>query len=426
MKRWRTRLLLLAGGAAVAIAIPAFGQRDKAPQSLLPPGFGEPAAVPKEKAPPPERAAPAQTAPATPGATPAAPAAPAAGATSPATAPAPASGAPTTVESDEPAVDDSAAGDLEDLAQTQRPPAIEIPDAARRPTNIVGPLTPANWGLGTDEFGNANGLFLAALMRQLDAPLPSRWTSILLRRALLSRLAGAARRQSGRLGRRARRAAAAHGRGRRRPDPGPVGRRRAIIRRACSRSRRRPRSPPPIPPASARWSRPARGLSHDPVWTARRRRCAPRSRANSARASRFDRPGARPGRRPASTCSSPRRWSAPAPRPAAPSTSTGTGSTRSIPGASASPARSASTIPDRLINGAGPQIQAWLARAPMVPARSTAAGAAVAAALGVFSSHSLVELYSLDARRDRSGRGRTARSARGCAMPGSPATRPRG
>src|SRR4051812_28724693 len=120
MKRWRTRALLLAGGAALAIAIPAFGQRDKGPQSLLPPGFGEPATVPKEKAPPAPATTPSTPAPAPgPGptgvpaaATPAAPAAP---------------GTPTTVESDEPAVDDSAAGDLEAQAQNQPPPAIEIP-----------------------------------------------------------------------------------------------------------------------------------------------------------------------------------------------------------------------------------------------------------------------------------------------------------
>src|SRR5689334_21235119 len=105
MKRWRTSSLLLAGGAALAIGFPvlgpAFGQRDKAPQSLLPPGFGEPAPAPKEKA----AAAPAADRPAPPAATPAAPAqAPAAAppAATPATPAAP--GVPTTVESDEPAV----------------------------------------------------------------------------------------------------------------------------------------------------------------------------------------------------------------------------------------------------------------------------------------------------------------------------------
>ncbi|MEA3065362.1 MAG: hypothetical protein QOJ27_1814, partial [Sphingomonadales bacterium] len=36
MKPWRARLLLLAGGAALAVAIPASGQREKGPESLLP------------------------------------------------------------------------------------------------------------------------------------------------------------------------------------------------------------------------------------------------------------------------------------------------------------------------------------------------------------------------------------------------------
>jgi hypothetical protein len=52
-------------------------------------------------------------------------------------------------------------------------------------------------------------------------------------------------------------------------------------------------------------------------------------------------------------------------------------------------------IPDRLLNGASPQIHAFLARAPMVPLEQRLQAASVAASLGVFSSHSLVELYSL-------------------------------
>ncbi len=53
---------------------------------------------------------------------------------------------------------------------------------------MVGPLTRRGWGLGMDAWGNANGRFLSTLMRRTDAPLPSRWASILLRRALLSRV----------------------------------------------------------------------------------------------------------------------------------------------------------------------------------------------------------------------------------------------
>src|ERR1700684_1979917 len=102
MKRWRTRILLLAGGAALAIALPvlgpAFGQREKGPQSLLPPGFGEPNPAPKEKAParpPPPAAAPA--APPAPG-----PATPAPAGAAPGEG---AEGVAGVVESDEPAVE---------------------------------------------------------------------------------------------------------------------------------------------------------------------------------------------------------------------------------------------------------------------------------------------------------------------------------
>ena len=47
------------------------------------------------------------------------------------------------------------------------------------------------------------------------------------------------------------------------------------------------------------------------------------------------------------------------------------------------------------MNAARPEIRAWLARAPMVPLEQRLDAASTAAALGVFSSHSLVELYSL-------------------------------
>src|SRR5437660_11718572 len=121
MKRWRTRILLLAGGATLAIAIPAIAQRDRSPQSLLPPGFGEKNPAPKEKTP------------GRPGsATPAAPAtAPAAEGTSPA---APAAAAPAVagvVESDEPAVENNVTDDLENQAENEQPRANEIPDFAR-------------------------------------------------------------------------------------------------------------------------------------------------------------------------------------------------------------------------------------------------------------------------------------------------------
>ncbi len=137
MKPLRARLLLLAGGAALAFAIPAAGQREKAPESLLPPGFGEtPPPAPKEP-PTGNEASPA----------------------TPAPPPPPASSVP--VAPGALPVQDSALEDLEALAEQNLPPPIEVPEASRRPTNPVGPLGPDNRGLGLDAFGNADGRFLS-------------------------------------------------------------------------------------------------------------------------------------------------------------------------------------------------------------------------------------------------------------------------
>ena len=165
MKRWRARFLLLAGAAGLAFALPAAGQRDREPESLLPPGFGDPAQPPPKKEEPPagEQPGPAPPPP---------PALPEENGSRPAV--------------DAPVIENAAVEDLEELDARRAPPPIEIPDEARRPTDAVGPLTPADWGLEFDAFGNANGFLLTGLMSRLDAPLPSRWTSILLRRALLS------------------------------------------------------------------------------------------------------------------------------------------------------------------------------------------------------------------------------------------------
>ncbi|HEX2764070.1 MAG TPA: hypothetical protein VHM92_09570 [Allosphingosinicella sp.] len=171
MKRSSPRLLLLAGAAAMAFAIPAAGQRgdrDKGPESLLPPGFGEPEPpAPKAQPEPDNGAAPAPPSPSSP-------------------APPP---PPSSSDVEALTVEDSAAADLAALAQQEAPPAIEIPESSRRTVDPVGPLTPSHWGLAPTAWGNANGRFLSGLMGRLDAPIPSRWASILLRRALLTRAA---------------------------------------------------------------------------------------------------------------------------------------------------------------------------------------------------------------------------------------------
>lgn len=166
MRNWGSRRLL--GGAALAallagFAIPALGGQSQAPESLLPPGFGDtPAAAP---APPPA-----------PGATPA-PGVPVQPPTLPGVA------APLTGEDAQATDEESEKTDEEKAAELA---AFDMPAAAKRDPDRVGVLTPDNGGYGADEWGAVNARFAAALMRGMKAPVASRWGSILLRRVLLS------------------------------------------------------------------------------------------------------------------------------------------------------------------------------------------------------------------------------------------------
>jgi len=142
---------LALGGIALA---PAIGQ-DR-PESLLPPGFSDPAPAPSAR----------------PTTLPDAAASPAA---TDAPAPLP-SASPTATPSPTPTPDAAM------LA------LYEMPLAARRSLDLVGPATPREGGLAADAFAGANGPLVEGLMRRVAAPLPSRWLSILLRRTLASRL----------------------------------------------------------------------------------------------------------------------------------------------------------------------------------------------------------------------------------------------
>jgi hypothetical protein len=145
--------LTLAGVAGLALSLPAIGQR--APESLLPPGFGDaPTAAPSST--PTPQGSPTSLLP------------------------------PGTLTTETPPPSEELAGE-EGEAEEKEPP-VELPDAARRPIAVVGALTDDNGGLGENAFARANGTFLARLMRRIDAPVASRWTSILLRRALLTRV----------------------------------------------------------------------------------------------------------------------------------------------------------------------------------------------------------------------------------------------
>ncbi|MEA3038089.1 MAG: hypothetical protein QOE79_602 [Sphingomonadales bacterium] len=383
----RRSLLLLAGVAAVGIAIPAAGQRDKgkSPESLLPPGFGE------QPPPPAPKPAPAPAPTAAPASTPAAPAAPSgnspSGVSAEAPPPAPVAGP---VESG--GVEETNSTDLAEDQLPQAPPAIEVPEAARRPTDLVGPLTPTNWGLGSGEFGGANGVFLASLMRRLDAPLPSRWESMLLRRALLSEI------------------------------PAPAGvnpvdwvaeRAWLLLRMGEADSARMlvqaidvDRFTPRMftvavqvalatadPAALCPLVTPGRAVSDEPVWPLADAMCAA-LQGDSAKASQLiDQArtqsgvggidlmlaekviGAGLNTRRAVTI----QWD-------------GVDSVNSWRFGLA--AATGLAIPANLMNGAGPQVWAWQARAPMIPLDQRTEAAQIAASLGVFSHASLVELYS--------------------------------
>lgn len=166
MRIWASKRLL--GGAALAaalavFAIPAIGGQGQSPESLLPPGFGDtPSPAP---APPPAQG----TAPA-----------PGTAVQSPTL---PATGAPLTAEDAQATDEDAEKTDAEKAAELA---AFDMPAVAKRDPDRVGVLTPDNGGYGADEWGSVNARFASALMRDIKAPIASRWASILLRRVLLT------------------------------------------------------------------------------------------------------------------------------------------------------------------------------------------------------------------------------------------------
>ena len=162
---WR----LLAGAAlATALAGAAVAQDRTSPESLLPPGFGQPAPAPaptaardndgaaQRPAPSATRAAPTDS-----------------GAT---VQPVPAAGGLPPLPP-LPGASPTAAASAAPVA-----PAYQLPDFARRSLGRVGPAQGS--AFASDAFGHTSGLFLETLMRRLSAPLPSRWMSLTLRRLL--------------------------------------------------------------------------------------------------------------------------------------------------------------------------------------------------------------------------------------------------
>ncbi len=158
----------------LALSIPVFGE--KKPQSLLPPGFSQPA-PPSETDKKPDQPdsnkpkstdliddlklnIPEQKNVATPGRAPSAP-----------------NGSEDNLGEAVAAADENS---------VEPAPVYDLPPEARRSLAQIGILPPQAQGLGPRAFGNLDGKTLEKVMRLTDAPIASRWVSIVLRRALLS------------------------------------------------------------------------------------------------------------------------------------------------------------------------------------------------------------------------------------------------
>jgi len=86
---------------------------------------------------------------------------------------------------DETAVEEVSPATLQPSQPVQ--PPVEYPGWARRDPWVVGKLDPAAEGLGDNPWGGASGAFLTTLMRRMDTPIASRWAHIALRDALLAK-----------------------------------------------------------------------------------------------------------------------------------------------------------------------------------------------------------------------------------------------
>ncbi len=364
MKSWRSNALLLAGAASLIVALPAFSQDAERPESLLPPGFGDPATLP-----PPAEKGPESPSPAPP---------------SPPPPSAPAPQPPGQVVREEVEIDERPVRPLN---------LFVIPEAARRPTEMVGVLRPGNWGMEQGAFGSAHGVFLASLMRRIDAPVASRWASMLLRRALLSRVSAP-------------------------PVLDPVNwvaeRAWLLLRMGEADAARMlvqgvdtNNYTPRMIQVAAQTAlatadiaalcplvEPGRRTSDGPIWPMSDAMCAALEGEAARAGALIDQARRSSGASGIDLTLAEKVVGA------------GAETRRAVTVEwdevdSVSPwrfglaAATGLSIPDRLMNNAGPQVHAWRARAPMIPLEQRLRASAVAASLGVFSSSSLIDIYSL-------------------------------
>ncbi len=166
----RARAVWLAGGL-IAVSSAIVVAQD-APESLLPPGFDQPAPAP----------APAPRASVRP--------APAPGASSvavPVIQPLPGAVAAPRAPAGPSIADQLDPALLQELIDAQRPSA-DIPAQQSRSLTRAGLLDESEGGFAADDTRVLNGSYVRSVLEGTKGPLVSRWGSILLRRALVSRL----------------------------------------------------------------------------------------------------------------------------------------------------------------------------------------------------------------------------------------------
>jgi len=156
MRNWVSKAAIAVALGGGMLAIPALGQ--DSPESLLPPGFGTPAPARAPAAP-------------TPLSPPTAPAAP---------------DTATVVTDDAPVVTGDADSDVAAADDAAEADVYRLPPPVSRPIDHVGAIGPGSSGFPADAFDGADGEYLVRLMHRLDMPIASRWVAIVLRRALLS------------------------------------------------------------------------------------------------------------------------------------------------------------------------------------------------------------------------------------------------
>ena len=103
-------------------------------------------------------------------------------------APAPAETPGQTLTTSETGGDETAVEEVSNVNLQPPAPPVEYPGWARRDPWTVGSLPPESAGIGADAWGGASGQFLSVLMRRMQPPLASRWAHIALRDALLAKV----------------------------------------------------------------------------------------------------------------------------------------------------------------------------------------------------------------------------------------------